>query len=134
VALLRPAVDGNHIAFLALHLLDARTYAANLMSGPPVRHELAEMLESATGIDDIAVFPALEQVTREWGEVCDAFERRLKEQDESSLSAESGRTYPNGRSDLLGVLSFLMHHESYHIGQVNLLRRHAGLKPVSFHE
>ena len=56
-ALFRVAPGSNHIAFLALHLLDARAWMANLMAGSTLKHDFAPLVDAARGVDDIEAYP-----------------------------------------------------------------------------
>ena len=126
------APNTNHMAFLALHLVDARSYAAKLMAGPELSHGFEALLEAAQGMADIVSFPPLADVLTAWEWVSDALEARLATQTDEDAARSVGHTYPNGREDLRGALGFLLYHEAYHVGQLNLLRKGLGLEPVGF--
>lgn len=56
---------------------------------------------------------------------------QLKEQipqlTESRLSEKSGRTLPDGGDDLQGYVSFLLWHETFHLGQIDLIQAGLGI-------
>jgi uncharacterized damage-inducible protein DinB len=52
--------------------------------------------------------------------------------DTPALAAPVRRTLPGGDGTLLGSLAFLVQHDSYHLGQVGLLRRQLGLPAMSY--
>ena len=35
-------------------------------------------------------------------------------------------------SSVLGLLGFMVQHDSYHVGQLSMLRKHAGLPAMSY--
>lgn len=131
-ALARPGAEANHIAFIALHLLDARAYTASLMAGPPVEHGFEDQTRTAEGIDDLGSFPRIEALSAAWERVSSELERRLIAQGAEALAADAGVEFPNGQRSLAGALFFLAFHEGYHIGQLALLRKVVGLPALDF--
>jgi len=128
----RPSAGTNHIAFVALHILDARYYLAAAL-GVACESPFKERLEGAKGIDDIDVYPSLDDVRDAWNEVSGLLSSRLEVMDEKALDAEAPFSFPiEGGASLLGMLTFLTQHESYHVGQLAFLRRLVGLDAMSY--
>jgi len=48
------------------------------------------------------------------------------------LDAPFGRALPIEDGSTLGAIAFMLQHESYHIGQLSLLRRLLGLEAMSY--
>jgi uncharacterized damage-inducible protein DinB len=46
--------------------------------------------------------------------------------------AQQGQRFPGSDGTVLGALSFLAQHDSYHLGQVALLRRQLGLPAMGY--
>jgi uncharacterized damage-inducible protein DinB len=133
-ALHRPAsADGeklNNMAFLAAHLADARRYLANML-GPEVANPFPELADG-TGIDDFPELPKVERLLaalREMGEVLD---ERLGAATAEQLDADAPIDFGTDDKSLLGGIAFLLHHESYHAGQLAYLRRLAGLPAMKY--
>lgn len=55
---------------------------------------------------------------------------RLPELTAEDLARKSGRTLPDGADDLRGFVSFLLWHEAFHLGQIDLIRAGLGLGGV----
>ena len=64
--------------------------------------------------------------------VSSAIDARLEEITAEELSAPSERGFPGVERTRLGVLTFLVQHDSYHVGQLALLRKPAGLPAMSY--
>lgn len=121
----------NSMAFLAAHLIDARHELLALLGGSaenPVRPHLA----NARSIDDIVDLPTLPDLLSAWRQVATLVEERLATISEAALDAPSGRRFPGGDPSTLGSLAFLVQHDSYHIGQLAMLRRVHGLPAMRY--
>jgi uncharacterized damage-inducible protein DinB len=99
----RPSATTNSAAFIAAHVADARFY-----------------LLKAIGEERIA-----------WTEVSHAIRDRLEVLTAADLDASFGSRFP-GQHTVLGVLTFLVQHDSYHVGQLALLRKYAGLPAMRY--
>jgi len=121
----------NSMAFLAAHLIDTRHELLSILGGSgdnPVRPHLA----NAKSIDDVVGLPALPILLGAWQQVASAIEERLGSVDDAALDAPSGRRFPGGDPSTLGALAFLVQHDSYHIGQLAMLRRVHGLPAMRY--
>ena len=129
----RRRIDGrtNSAAFIALHLVDARHLTARVL-GMELENPFAAMLESVRGIDDLPRIPPLDEIRRAWVEVSDAVERRLAGLTQEELQAPSPQRFPVDDGTLAGGICFLTTHDSYHVGQMALLRKHLGLGAMGY--
>jgi uncharacterized damage-inducible protein DinB len=131
-ARIRASEGTNHILFLACHLVDARHYLARSI-GLESESPFKAMLDGAKGIDDVKDYPSLEAVREAWKEVGERLSRHLADLDALDLEKPAPHAFPiEGGGSLLGCLSFLVQHDSYHLGQVALLRRCIGLEAMSY--
>lgn len=122
----RAGESTNSIEFLALHLVDVRFYLARYLE-ILAEHPYAELLEGAERIQDIDVFPPLADLIGQWERISDILHEGLERINASDLRRESDQRFPlSGQTVESGIL-FLLSHEMYHIGQLALLRKHAGL-------
>jgi uncharacterized damage-inducible protein DinB len=106
-ATLRPSASTNSAAFVAAHVADARFYLLRVL-GTDQPSPLAAYLKGAKGIDDLKTSPPLE------------------------LDAPVKTPFPIADPTTLSVLTFLVQHDTYHIGQFALLRKHAGLPAMQY--
>jgi uncharacterized damage-inducible protein DinB len=121
----------NSMAFLAAHLIDTRHELLDILGGSgenPVRPHLA----NARSIDDVVTLPTLNELLTAWRQVASAIEDRLASIDDVALDAPSGRRFPGGDPSTSGALAFLVQHDSYHIGQLAMLRRVHGLPAMRY--
>ena len=52
--------------------------------------------------------------------------------DTAQLAQSSSQKLPGSDGTLLGALAFLAQHESYHLGQIGILRRQRGCSPMQY--
>jgi uncharacterized damage-inducible protein DinB len=127
----RPSRDTNHLAFLTAHLADARHFLAATL-GVPLENPLASQLEYGKTLDEVGDLPPLGDLTAAWDRVSAHLADRMADLTASRLDADSGLRFPVRDRSVLGAASFLVQHDSYHIGQMAFLRRQLGLTPMSY--
>ena len=142
--LLRNALDGmsdthaaqriagtNPAAFLAAHLVDARHYLADLL-GAPLANPFTELLRDARTADDVVSLPPLADLRSAWDAIAAHLDPVLAAATAERLDAPSPQRFPVGDPSLRAGIAFLMQHESYHVGQVALLRRQLGYPAMTY--
>jgi uncharacterized damage-inducible protein DinB len=122
---------GNTLAFLAAHLTDTRHFLANRL-GHPLANPLSRYLAEASSIEDIVEWPTLAE-QREWWRVvsrhlCDVVGGRTAEE----LSRPNVHRFPMRDATELGLIAFLVQHDSYHVGQMGFLRRQLGKPAMTY--
>lgn len=127
----RPANSVNNMTFIALHVLDARCYLARML-GADVEHPYQEMLAEVNSIEEMPAFPELEGIRVTWREISDVLIERVAELTALELQERAPVEFPVADSTVLGGMAFLLHHESYHIGQLALLRKQLGRDAMSY--
>jgi uncharacterized damage-inducible protein DinB len=122
---------GNTIAFLAAHLTDTRHFLANRL-GHPLANPLSRYLAEASSIEDIVEWPTLAEQREWWRAVsrhlCDVVGGRTAEE----LSRPNVHRFPMRDATELGLIAFLVQHDSYHIGQMGFLRRQLGKPAMAY--
>ena len=113
------------------HLVGARAYMAGLAGGDGA-DPFEELLGGASSIDEVEAFPAVADILREWDSVTRRVLSSFAGVDGASLAAPPPFQFPIDDPTVLGGLAFLVQHESYHIGQLALLRKHWGLGAMSY--
>lgn len=130
-ALRRLEGGGNTVAFLAAHLTDSRHFLANRL-GHPLANRLSRYLAQASSIDDIVEWPSLAEQREWWRSVsrhlCDVVAARTPQ----DLRRADVHRFPLGDSTELGLITFLVQHDSYHIGQLGFLRRQLGKPGMAY--
>lgn len=134
-ALARPETStggpaANSMAFLGAHLVDARRYLLNLL-GPEVENPFPELGEGQ-GIDDFDELPTVAELTSAWSRLGEVLEERLESVTAEHLAGEPPFAFPVEDATVMGGVTFLTHHEAYHVGQLAYLRRLAGLEAMGY--
>src|SRR5688572_3515680 len=119
-AVVRPSATTNSAAFIAAHVADARFFLLKML-GDERSSPLAPYLENARGIDDVAQCPPLAETRAAWTAASHAIRDRLEVLTAADLDAGVSMRFP-GQQTVLGILTFLVQHDSYHVGQLALLR------------
>ncbi len=132
IATARPNDNTNHMAFIACHLIDARSYLAKL-AGRETTYPFKELLEKAKGIDDIEEFPTVEELCSAWKQVSQSLSDQLATLSDDALKKKVEQPFPiEDGGTLLGGINFLLEHDAFHIGQLGFLRRYFGLEAMKY--
>ncbi|MBI1938006.1 MAG: DinB family protein [Ignavibacteriales bacterium] len=127
----RPNEKTNSMIFLALHSADARYYILNLL-GSKAKNPYAEEYKDVRMIEDVKKYPLLEELLKEWKKTDRLLTKKLGELKPKQLKSKTDFKFSFADKTLHGALSFLAAHESYHIGQLGLIRKYHGLQSVNF--
>lgn len=123
----------NPVAFLAAHVVDARCFLAALL-GMPVPNPIGDLLKDARSADDVEArnLPTLDTVRAEWTRVSAHLERTFDTVTDEQWRATIDQRFPVRDRSLAAGLAFLLQHESYHVGQMALLRRQLGCPALTY--
>jgi uncharacterized damage-inducible protein DinB len=127
----RPTPETNSAAYIALHLVDARYHLLSLL-GAGRANSLASYTEDRDGMEDFVSYPGLLEIGDGWTDASRALEHRLGTLTAAELDEPLDTPFPVYDTTRLGVLGFLVQHDSYHIGQLALMRRFAGLPAMRY--
>lgn len=130
-AAVRPSGATNNAAFVAAHLTSSRFYLLKTL-GVEEKDPLAPYLDGRKGIDDIAQLPPLLEVAAAWTQAAHLLRDRLAALTPADLEAPSTARFPLSDGTVLATLTFLVQHDSYHLGQLSLLRKYCGLPAMRF--
>lgn len=130
---IRQRITGNtnSLHFLGCHLVEERFFISTLagVEAPSPFPELA----SVRTIDQMPEpGPSLHEIVESWDYISSVLPERLVAVEEEKLMSKSQVSFPTSSSSLLGGLTFLMQHESYHIGQMALIRKALGFDAMSY--
>ncbi|UCC82674.1 MAG: DinB family protein [Gemmatimonadota bacterium] len=126
----RPSDGTNSIGFLACHVLHARYYLGSHV-GLEAVNPFQELFDSAHDVNDLEV-PPLDELRSAWSELSALLVDRLPEVTEAELGRASGQEFPVDDGTVRGAVAFLVQHESFHIGQLALLRKYFGLEGMAY--
>jgi len=127
----RPTNTTNSAAFIAAHLASSRFF---LLKALGVEHPdpLGAYLDGRKGIDEIAQLPPLREIEAAWSKGAHLLRDRLEALTAADMDAPSSFRFPLANGTLLGTLTFLVQHDSYHVGQLSLLRKYCGLPAMRY--
>jgi uncharacterized damage-inducible protein DinB len=128
-ARVRPSATTNNAAFIAAHLVATR-YDVLKALGAERANLLAACLEGVQGIEDMTRWPTRAEIDSAWTDTSHALRARLESLTGADLDGPPAAPFP-GRS-MLEALVFAVQHDSYHVGQLALLRRHVGLPAMRY--
>jgi uncharacterized damage-inducible protein DinB len=132
-ALRQPREDGgSSIAFLVGHLVTGRhtvlTCAGHEGIEPP---PWLDRFGGSSASTDGADYPPLGELAEVWNSLGPRFDDALAALDEEALAGPPGRDgLPLPEPNLRGLVTFMAFHESYHVGQVGLLRTQFGYSSI----
>jgi uncharacterized damage-inducible protein DinB len=127
----RHANGVNSATFIAAHVTDSRFFILRTLGGA-LENPLSTFLDKAKSIDEISDWPALDLVRTAWKDVSAALDTHLTAAKADDLSAAVEVRFPGVERTRFGALTFLVQHDSYHLGQLALLRKPAGLPAMSY--
>ncbi len=114
--------------FIAGHLINARYYIAKLAGVASKR----PFRETFTSFDPAAEYGQINTFVEVWDEVADAVIPAFAALTEEQLLEKIPTRFPVSPSNLLSNISFLLQPESYHIGQLGILRKALGYPATSY--
>ena len=130
-ARVRPSSCTNSLAYIAAHLVESRYYILTHLG-----LKEASPLDRYTGgwksIDEITDWPTLDEIRAAWSGVSDTLGQRLAAVSAADLDKPITTDMLLEHKTTLGMLVFLVQHDSYHIGQLSLLRKYAGMAAMSY--
>ena len=130
-AQLRHGAGVNSAAFIAAHVTDSRFYLLRTLGGGR-DNPLSVYLDKAKSIDEITEFPSLDVIREAWTGVSADLDALLETTTSEDLDQPVKARFPGVDATRLGALTFLVQHDSYHLGQLALLRKPAGLPAMSY--
>lgn len=128
---MQPKKGVNSIGFLAVHLHDARYYIGQYI-GLAVRNPFADMLRNVENVVELTELPEITEIISTWKVISEKLIKVFEQLDEDKLLQKAAVDLPINDDTLIGSIAFFMQHESYHIGQITLLRKLLGMTPAAF--
>lgn len=122
--------ETNHIAWLTGHVYSTRCMLAGVL-GSPVSEPFPALFENGKGVDTAANYPSMEALIHNWDSLSDSLVNALDNTPEEALENQMPRPVPTGDT-LLDFVTFLVHHEAYHLGQMGILRRVLGKEAMKY--
>ncbi|HLK29260.1 MAG TPA: DinB family protein [Puia sp.] len=128
----------NHLQWIAGHLANARyNYAPMVGLNDVFPYKDLYMDSTAPPPGNRAIsatikYPSLSEILKLWNSYSPSFVEAVSKLSDAQLSAEMPFGTPIGDKTMLGFFGFLTSHESYHIGQMSIIRKYLGLSAMSY--
>lgn len=120
----------NHAAWLAGHIVSSRYFIGSLL-GVTDQEPHPEIFGQGKGIDTSFDYPSIEVDAKDFNDYSPKVLEAFKSFPEEKLNEKAPIPAPTG--DTIGALvTFLLHHEAYHIGQLGILRKYFGKEAMKY--
>jgi uncharacterized damage-inducible protein DinB len=123
----RPSdVGGNPALWILGHVAMVRRKALQRLGLKMDPAAWAEHFVPNRAPGDSSAWPSAAELTGDFRRSGEALAARCAELGADELAEEWGKTFPDGSTTVEGGLHFLYFHETYHLGQIGLIRRLCG--------
>jgi uncharacterized damage-inducible protein DinB len=120
---------GSSISYLVGHLCSSR-YGLLKLLGVAHANPFAARFGAGVGSSDGGDYPTIAELTSRWRDLAGRLHGALTSLTPSQLDAEAPTAYPISDRTVRGALAFICWHESYHVGQVGILRTEMGYPSI----
>ncbi len=117
--------QGSSVLFLVGHLLSSR-YGILKMLGAGDENPFAEQFGRGAEPKDVSEYPDVSEFKSAWDALSDEFHTALEGASDDQLLASAPDGFPIQDQTMRGAISFLCWHESYHVGQIGMMRTEQG--------
>jgi len=134
----RVSEEVNHLQWIAGHLTNSR-YNFAPMLGINASFPYKDLYTDGTkpppnnrAIDASIKYPSLTEIKKYWNDLGNAFAEKTAAMKDEQINSGIPFAVPIGGNTVLDLLAFLASHESYHIGQMSIIRKHLGKGAMSY--
>lgn len=123
----------NHVKYLAGHLLNSQ-YGLAMIAGlePQVKwNDLFAVMGQSKARDDIT-YPDIEKIKKEWEDLYAPIRKGLEKLRPEELERLPPAPFEQVAESTGELWAFINHHVAYHIGQIAILRKGFGKRPMSY--
>jgi uncharacterized damage-inducible protein DinB len=127
----------NHLQWIAGHLTNSRYHLASglgIKASFPYEDQYTDPSEPPPynrAISASVKYPSLTEIKKSWNELAATFTEKISGLSEEHLASAIPFPVPTGKT-FQDLLSFIASHESYHIGQMSIIRKSLGLSAMSY--
>jgi uncharacterized damage-inducible protein DinB len=80
----------------------------------------------------VSSYPALAEIRKAWTTVAKVLDQQLAAIKPAELDAPLDPGFPLENKTVLGVVTFMVQHDCYHLGQLGLVRKFSGLPAMAY--
>ncbi len=117
--------EGSSIAYLVGHLCSSR-YGLLKVLGAADANPYKELYGEGAGARDGDAYPPLTAIAAGWKDTAEKLHAALERLTDEDAMKPDDSGFPTPEKSLRGRLAFIAWHESYHIGQIGILRTERG--------
>lgn len=127
----------NHLQWIAGHLTNSRYGIASglgIKAGFPYKEQYSDPSEPPPynrAISATVKYPSLTEIKKSWNDLAVTFTEKISGLSDEQLASGIPFPVPTGKT-FQDLLSFIASHESYHIGQMSIIRKSLGLSAMSY--
>jgi uncharacterized damage-inducible protein DinB len=127
----------NHLQWIAGHLTNSRygiAAAIGLKASFPysdIYTDPSQPPPHNRALSGSLKYPSLTEIKKSWNDLAAAFVEKISGLGSEQLTSGIPFPVPTGKT-FLDLLSFIASHESYHIGQMSIIRKYLGLDAMSY--
>ncbi|RJP68609.1 MAG: DinB family protein [Ignavibacteriales bacterium] len=122
----------NSIKFILCHLIDARYHLANLIGLIDVC-PFRDLFDRIQTIEDFNEYPQMNELNASIEKISLKISTHFEVLEEKDITKHINVKFPIEDRSVLGGITFLLEHESYHIGQIGFIRKYYGLHPLKYY-
>jgi uncharacterized damage-inducible protein DinB len=117
---------GNAARWILAHVTHYRRRFCRQLGEPVPDDPWERTVARGSKTPAVAALPAPEELRAAFRAAGEAIAQRLAALTEAQTRADLGETYPDGGRTVADAAHFLHFHETYHLGQIGLIRRLRG--------
>lgn len=121
----------NPIKWVAGHLTDARMTIFSIVSASPINENYKKHFGKGSSNQIRDTFPTIAQIKSDWTTVSEDLKMTLQNVSEEKLLSKPPFQTSIPDVTLSGLIAYFAIHESFHIGQISVLRKLIGKQSMS---
>lgn len=121
----------NPIKWVAGHVTDARMTIFGIVSGNPINDYYKKLFGKGTSNKIYDTFPTIEQINTDWTTISIDLKTALQNVSEEKLLSKPPFQTSIPDETLLGLITYFAMHESFHFGQLSILRKLIGKEAMT---
>ena len=121
--------EGSSMSFLTGHMLSSR-YGILKMLGETKENPYAELFGGSAEAQDGSAYPDVSELKDGWDDLSERFVATLRGLADDQALAPAPDGFPIQDKTMRGAIMFLAWHESYHVGQLGLMRTEMGYQSL----
>ncbi len=127
----RISQNTNSIKFLLCHIVDARFFLAGIMGLSEIC-PFKDIFDKVQKIEEFNQYPPMDSLMNSFENITSKISVQFIKLDNEAILKQLTNKFPIEDRTVLGGITFLLEHESYHIGQIGFIRKYFGLNPIKY--